>query len=248
MTAGERGSDDRRIAWRDIDRIRRRITAEGGGRGRDCTRRRVSRDHSPLYAFAGSTPTGGEQLLVHLETRAGLWWAILALSVLTALLFVPVAFALHSALPRADRTLALLGAPFLGLFAVLVLAVTWANHAALLTLSADYASTSDGSQQTALVAAAGYANATLPFSLAVFSIVVPSIGILLLVHRHAPREIRGGHRHRGHRDGRARDPCDARLFVVSPLGSAIIVTSLLTIAWLALAGVQLLRRSSATAG
>ena len=37
-------------------------------------------------------------------------------------------------------------------------------------------------------------------------------------------------------------------FVVSPLGSAVIVTSLLTIAWLALAGAQLLRRSSARAG
>ena len=59
----------------------------------------------PLYAFAGSTPTGGEELLVYLETRAGLWWAILALSVLTDLLFVLVAFALHSALPgRTERS------------------------------------------------------------------------------------------------------------------------------------------------
>ena len=202
----------------------------------------------PIYAFAGPTPTGGEEWLVYLQTRAGLWWAILALSVLTDLLFVPVAFALHAALRRADRTLALLGAAFLGLFAVLDLAVTWANYAALITLSADYASTSDGSQQTALAAAADYANATLPFSLAVYSIVVPSIGILLL----SIAMLRGMFWRVtaivGIATGALGILATLGSFVVSPLGSAVIVTSLLTIAWLALAGVQLLRRSSATAG
>lgn len=201
----------------------------------------------PLYAFAGSTPTGGEEWLIYLETRAGWWWAILALSVFTDLLFVPVAFALHAALRQADRTLALLGAAFIGLFAMLDLAVTWANYTALLTLSADYAATSDGSQQTALAAAAGYADATLPFSLAVYSIVVPSIGILLL----SIAMLRGMFWRVtaivGIAAGALGIFATLGSFVVSPLGSAVIVTSLLTIAWLALAGVQLLRRSPAPA-
>ncbi|MBL8157266.1 MAG: hypothetical protein JNM70_24040, partial [Anaerolineae bacterium] len=133
-----------------------------------------------LYAAAGAPPTGGEAWLIYLYGKTALWWAILGFSILTDFLFVPVAFALYFALKGVNRTAALIGAAFLGLFAVLDLAVTWPQYAALITLSSGYAAISDAVQQGVYVAAASYADSALQYSQAIYSILVPSFGILLI--------------------------------------------------------------------
>lgn len=51
----------------------------------------------PLYAHVGAPPIGGEAWFKYLPGKTTVWWAILALSVLTDFLFVPVAFALYLA-------------------------------------------------------------------------------------------------------------------------------------------------------
>jgi hypothetical protein len=134
-----------------------------------------------LYAYVGAPPSGGEAWLKYLFGKTTMWWAILGLSVLTDLLYVPVAFALYLALKGVARSVMLVASACVGLFIVLDLAVTWSNYASLITLSGNYAAATNDAQRVAYVAAANYASAVLSSRLeAVYAIVVLSFGILLI--------------------------------------------------------------------
>jgi hypothetical protein len=135
----------------------------------------------PLYAHVGAPPSSGEAWLKYLSGKTTVWWAILGLSVLTDLLFVPVALSLYLALRRAHRSAMLVATAFVGLFVVLDLAVTWTSFAALLTLGGRYASTADDVQRAAYVAAANYPSAVLASRLEiVYAIVILSFAILII--------------------------------------------------------------------
>jgi hypothetical protein len=115
----------------------------------------------PLYAHVGAPPSGGEAWLKYLAGKTTEWWAILSLSVLTDLLYVPVALALYIALKGINRNAMLLATALVGLFIVLDLAVTWTNYAPLITLSSNYAAATNDAQRMVYVAAANYASAVL---------------------------------------------------------------------------------------
>jgi hypothetical protein len=135
----------------------------------------------PLFAHAGAPPTGGAAWLQYLDGKTTVWWAILGLSVLTDLLYVPVALSLYLALGRVHRSAMLLATAFVGLFVVLDLAVTWTNYAALLTLSGLHAAATNDAQRAAYVAAAGYASAVLASRTEVlYAIIILSLGILII--------------------------------------------------------------------
>jgi hypothetical protein len=75
----------------------------------------------------------------------------------------------------------LVATAFVGLFIVVDLAVTWANYAALITLSGNYAAATSDVQRAAYVAAANYPSAVLASRLeVVYSIVDLSFAILLI--------------------------------------------------------------------
>jgi hypothetical protein len=134
-----------------------------------------------LYARVGAPPSAGEAWLKYLAGKTAVWWTILGLSVLTDLLYVPVAFALYLALQGIARSAMLVASACVGLFIVLDLAVTWSNYASLITLSGNYAAATNDAQRMAYVAAANYASAVLTSRLeAVYAIVVLSFGILLI--------------------------------------------------------------------
>ena len=134
-----------------------------------------------LYAHVGAPPSGGQAWLKYLAGKTTVWWAILGLSVLTDLLFVPVALSLYLALKGVARSTMLVATAFVGLFIVLDLAVTWPNYASLITLSGNYAAATNDAQRVAYVAAATYASAVLSSRLeAVYAIVVLSLGILMI--------------------------------------------------------------------
>lgn len=136
----------------------------------------------PLYASVGAPPTGGgEAWLTYLDGKTTVWWAILGLSVLTDVLFVPVAFALYLALKGVNRNVMLVATAFVGLFIVLDLAVTWTNFASLITLSGNYVAATNDVQRMAYVAAANYASAVLASPLErVYAIVDLSFAMLLI--------------------------------------------------------------------
>ncbi len=134
----------------------------------------------PLYAHVGAPPSGGEAWFNYLPGKTAIWWAILALSVFTDFLYVPLALALYLALKRVNRNAMLLATAFIGLFVGLDLAVTWSHYASILILYSKYCATTSDVQRAGYLAAANYGSAVLTSPLEVaYAIVTLSCGILV---------------------------------------------------------------------
>ena len=114
-----------------------------------------------LYSRVGAPPAGGEAWLIYLAGKTTVWWAILYLSVVTDLLFLPVALALYVALEGLGKYTMLMAVAFVGLFVAVDLSVTWADYASLLTLSDRFVVAATDAQRAAYIAAADHASAVL---------------------------------------------------------------------------------------
>lgn len=134
----------------------------------------------PLYAHVGAPPRGGEAWFNYLPGKTTIWWAIVALSVFTDFLYVPLALVLYMALKQVNRNAMLLATAFIGLFVVLDLAVTWSHYASILMLYSKYCAATSDIQRAGYIAAANYGSAVLTSPLEVtYAIVTLSLGILL---------------------------------------------------------------------
>jgi hypothetical protein len=196
----------------------------------------------PLFAAVGAPPSGAQARLDYHASTTTAWWAIVALSVLTDLLFLPVAIALYTALRRSSEAAMLLASAFTLLFVVLDLAVTWPAYASLITLSQQYATATAVDQRALVVAAAGYPSAVLSSPLqSIDSILTLSIGILvagLVMLRGAFGRAAGI---LGVTTGLVGIASVAQTALTGEVSPLAIATSLLTIAWLVLVGRGLLR-------
>lgn len=195
----------------------------------------------PLYAHVGAPPSGGEAWLKYLAGKTTVWWAILGLSVLTDLLFVPVALALYLALKGVNRNAMLVATAFVGLFIVLDLAVTWPNYASLITLSGHYAAATNDAGRAVYVAAATYASAVLPFSVPIYSILVLSFGILLIGLVMLKGIFSKSTAYLGLVTGILGIVSGVGPLFVSTLSVTVIITSVLTIVWVLFVGYRLYR-------
>jgi len=134
----------------------------------------------PLFAWVGAPPVTGEAWFRYVPGKATAWWVILWVMVVTDLLYLPVAWALWTALRKAGRNLMLASVACLHLFVVLDLAVTWTHHAALLALFQNYSHAVDEAHRLAYLAAAEYASSIYATPLLTFYIIaIPSLGVLL---------------------------------------------------------------------
>jgi hypothetical protein len=201
----------------------------------------------PVFAAVGAPPSGTEARLAYHATTANAWWSIIALSVATDLLFLPVAVALHTALRRTNEPAMLLATAFTFLFVTLDLAVMWPAHASLIALGEQYA-TATTELRVLLEAAAGVPAGLLDSPLpSIGSILTLSVGILvtgLVMWRgSAGRGTALAGRATALAGvatgviGVASVPASVVTGTVSPLA---IIASLLTIAWLFLVGRELL--------
>jgi hypothetical protein len=135
----------------------------------------------PLYFHVGAPPSGGDAWFKYLPGKTSVWWTIVAISVLTDLLFVPVALSLYLALRDRGRNAMLLATAFVGAFVALDLAVTWSHYASILILYEKYASSTNEILRAGYLAAADYGSAILASRLEiVYSIVTLSFGILVM--------------------------------------------------------------------
>ncbi|MGA3135353.1 MAG: hypothetical protein ABSC88_05085 [Terracidiphilus sp.] len=134
----------------------------------------------PLYAHVGAAPSGAEAWFNYLPGKTTIWWAILALSVFTDFLYVPIALVLYLALEKVNRGAMLLAAAFIGLFVALDVAITWSHYASMLVLYGQYSTAMTDLQRAGYLAAANYGAAVLASRLeVVIAIVTPSIGVLV---------------------------------------------------------------------
>ena len=135
----------------------------------------------PIYVAVGAPPAGADAWLGYLAGKTAPWWAILGLSVLTDLLFIPLALALYRALRRTDSNTMALAATFIVLFVAVDLAVTWTNYAVLISVADRYAAAATDAERAAQMAAATSASALLSSTVeAVYSIGILSVGILMI--------------------------------------------------------------------
>jgi hypothetical protein len=159
-----------------------------------------------LYSLAGAAPTGSQAYLEYLAQRTANWWGITGFSVLTDFLFFPVALALYLALKGIDKNAAIVGSGLLAMFAILDLAVTWPNYASLIVLSGDYAAATTDVQRASFIAAASYPSSVLESPLfPVYVILVPAMGIAIVWHRNAARNVQPSSRVAGCADWCLRD-------------------------------------------
>jgi hypothetical protein len=196
----------------------------------------------PLYVYAGAPPHETEAWLAYLAGKTTEWWAILGLSVLTDLLFIPLALALYIALKDVNRNVMLLATALVLLFVGLDLAVTWSNYAALITLGERYALATTDAQRAAYVVAAQSPSAVLASTLeAVYSILILSLGILLMGLVMLKGVFGKTGAYLGVITGVLGIVSVIGPFVLPTVGNAIILASVLTTLWVLLVGVRLLR-------
>jgi len=195
-----------------------------------------------LYVPVGAPPSGAEARLTYLAGKTTVWWAILALSVLTDFLFVPVALSLYLALKRINRNAMLLATACVGLFVVLDLAVTWTSYASLITLSGTYAAATNAVQRAVVVATANYPSAVLESKLlGVYAILVPAVGILMTSVVMLKGIFSKTTAYLGLVSGILGIVSVAGPFLVSSLGAAVIMSSVVTTVWVLFVGYRLYR-------
>ena len=195
----------------------------------------------PLFASVGAAPAGAQAALEYHSTGTAAWRGIVALSVATDLLFVPLSVALYVALRRFGRAAMLVATIFTLLFVALDLAVLWPAKVSLISLGQQYA-TATGARRELLLAAAGYPEAVLDSVVAsVYSVLTLGIGILAT----GIVMLRSGARRAtaivGVATGTLGIASVAETAMTGSFPVLVVAASLLTIAWLILVGWGLLR-------
>jgi hypothetical protein len=128
----------------------------------------------------GALPSGGEAVLKYLSGQTTLAYTIYGLIILGDILGVPFLLALYLALKGVNKNAMLAATGFTGLGLVLDLGVTVISWIGLITLSQNYAAATTDAQRAAYVAVADYALAVIAVSGPIFSLVISSIGTLIV--------------------------------------------------------------------
>jgi hypothetical protein len=199
-----------------------------------------------LYSAAGVVPSGAEAWLAYLAQHVAIWWGIAGLSVLTDVLFLPLALGLYVALRGESRNIALAGAVLVALFAVLDLAVTWPSYAALIELSGQSGAAPGDAQHAVILGAATYPAAVLGSILfKIYAILIPALGVMAL----GWVMLRGRFSRTAGWLGLLTGIFGIVTVFGSPfisaLATAVILTSVLTLLWVVVAGYRLYALSRA---
>ena len=198
-----------------------------------------------LYLPMGAPPKGVQARLALLASHTTVWWMILGLSVVTDVLFAPLALSLYEALKPFNRNLMLVATLCVALFIVLDLAVTWTNYAALITLSGQFASAGGETQRSAVIVAAEYPNSVLQSSL-LFVYNSLSLGVGICATGFVMLRARFGKTaaYLGIATGATSIIAVVGSIFSSSLGSGIVFASVITMVWVLLVGYKLLGFSS----
>jgi hypothetical protein len=195
-----------------------------------------------LYVISGPLPADVTSRLRHFADHTTAWWTILALSIGTDLLFLPVMCSLYRLLKHINTSAVLAGTALVGLFIVLDLAVTWPNFSVLITLGDEFVAASDENQRTVLLAAATYAVEVLSSgSFGVYVILLPAAGIFIIGLVMLKSGLGKVAAYLGIATGVLGVIAVVGPIVVDAARTAAIFTSILTTLWVLVVGYQLLR-------
>jgi hypothetical protein len=196
-----------------------------------------------LYVLVGGAiPSGAEEILDFIGGHTAEWWAIIALSVLTNFLYLPVALSLYLALKEINRNAMLVGAGLLVLFAIMENAVSWPIFSSLVVLSDDYAAATSDAQRTAILGAAWYASSMIGSALlSVYSILVPALGELIIGFVMLGSTFGKATAYLAVVAGILGIVSVVGSFFIDDLGQAIVIGSVFAMIWFLFAGYRLFR-------
>ncbi len=195
----------------------------------------------PLFATVGAPPMGDEARLEYHSTGTGLWWGIVALSVLTDLLFVPIAASLYAALRRFGQSAMVVATTFILLFVALDLAVLWPAKVSLIGLGERYATASPAERDLLLAAAAYPAGVVDSILTSVYSVLTLGIGILATGFVMLRTRTARATALVGVVTGALGIASVVETVLTGSFPVLVVLASLLTIVWLVLVGLGLLR-------
>ena len=195
----------------------------------------------PLFATVGAPPVGAQARLEYHSTGTAAWWAIVGLSVLTDLLFVPIAVSLYAALRRFGQPAMLMATIFTLLFVALDLAVLWPAKVSLIGLGEQYGTAAPAQRELILAAAAYPASVVDSILTSVYSVLTLGIGILctglVMLRSGAARTTAII----GVMTGMLGIASVVETALTGSFSVLVVLASLLTIVWLVLVGWGLLR-------
>ena len=193
-----------------------------------------------VYIAIGAPPMNVDERLVYLASHTAAWWWILALSVLTDLLFVPLTLALYATLKGVSRSMMSLAVSCVALFVFLDLALTWTNYAALITLGGRYVSAVSPAEKAAIVAIAAVPAIILESRLLfIYNSLTLAMGMLLagiVMLKSAFGKLPA---YLGIAVGALGTIAVGGPLVFKFLGSLIVLVSLLTMIWASVVGYRL---------
>ena len=125
-------------------------------------------------------PTGAEAWVTYMAGKSNLWWGIIWLSIITDILYLPVAAGLYNLLKNVHKGMILVSGALFALFVVLELAITWSNYAAIIELINRYDLATTEPQRALYLSTIEYASSVFQTPVnAFYSIFIPSIAVIL---------------------------------------------------------------------
>ena len=196
-----------------------------------------------LYAsVGGAIPSEPEEIMEFLDGHTMEWWAIIALSVLTNFLYLPVAMALYLALREVNRNAVVVGAGLLVLFTVLENTVSWPNFVSLVELSNDYSAATSDTQQAAILGAATYASSVIGSAfVSIYATFIPALGELIIGFVMRKSTFGKATAYVALAAGTLGIVSVVGRFIMDALGQVVIIASLLAMIWFFLVGYRLYR-------
>jgi succinate dehydrogenase/fumarate reductase cytochrome b subunit len=125
-------------------------------------------------------PKGAEAWVAYMAGKSNIWWGIIWLSIITDILYLPVAAGLYRLLKNVHRGMLVTAGALYALFVVLELSNTYTNFPAIIELVSRYGLATTEAQRALYLSAIEYASTAFQTPVAPFyTIFVPSIAVIL---------------------------------------------------------------------
>lgn len=125
-------------------------------------------------------PKGGEAWVTYMAGKSGIWWGIIWLSIITDILYLPVAAGLYRLLKNVHKGLLLTAGALYALFVVLELSITYANFPVIVESVNGYGLATSEAQKALYLSTIEYASHVFQTPVAPFyTIFIPSAAVIL---------------------------------------------------------------------
>jgi len=125
-------------------------------------------------------PVTAEAWVAYMAGKSNIWWGIICLSIITDILYLPIAAGLYRLLKNVHRGMLVTAGALYALFVVLELSITYSNFPAIIELVNRYGLATTEAQRALYLSAIEYASTVFQTPVnGFYTIFVPSIAVIL---------------------------------------------------------------------